>query len=91
GTNAPKSGWAAYNQYLNLNASKFKADPPLTGSVLLSFQVASDGKLTNIKIIKGLSEAYDKEALRLVRNGSQWTPSPDGKAIEQRISVNFGP
>lgn len=85
----PKTGWPAYNEYLTLQAGKFKSEPALTGSVLLSFQVAPDGKPENIKIIKGLNEAYDKEAVRIVRNGSEWIPSPDGNTYEGRIEVNF--
>lgn len=86
---APKSGWLAYTQYLTVNARKFKANPPLTGSVLLSFRVGSDGKLTNINVIRGLNEAHDKEALRIVRNGSEWIPSPDGKVYDGLIEVKF--
>jgi TonB family protein len=87
--NAPRSGWSVYNQYLTVSASKFKSDPPLTGSVVLSFQVGPDGKLTNIKVVRGLNEAFDKEAMRIVRNGSEWTPSPDGKVYDGRVEVIF--
>ncbi len=87
--NAPRSGWRAYNQYVADNAGKFKADQNLAGSVIISFQVASDGKLSNFKVVKGLNEEYDKEALRIVRNGSDWTPSPDGSAYEGRVEISF--
>ena len=90
-SNPPKSGWPAYREYLNLNTRKFKAYPALMGSVLLSFQVNPDGKLTNIKVVRSLSEEYNKEAIRLVRNGSEWTPPVDGKAYEGRIEVSFQP
>ncbi len=87
--NPPKSGWPAYREYLELNTRKFKADPALIGSVLLSFQVSPDGKLTNIKVIRSLNEEYNKEAMRIVRNGSEWTPLVDGKVYEGRIEVSF--
>ena len=87
----PKSGWKAYQEYLALNARKFKKEPALNGSVLLSFEIGSTGKVSNIKVVQGLSEAHDKEAIRIVKDGSEWMPTPDGKTIEQRIAVNFGP
>ncbi len=91
GYNMPKSGWAAYRRYLSLQTSQFKADPTLTGSVVISFHVSTDGKLVDLKVIKGMNEAYDKEALRIVRNGSEWTASPDGKAYESRVELSFQP
>lgn len=87
--NAPKSGWQSYRQYLDVNTEKFKAEPGFGGSVILTFQVGTDGKLTDIKVIKGLNEAYDKEAIRIVRNGSEWTPAPDGRAYDSRLEVIF--
>jgi TonB family protein len=87
--NPPKSGWPAYREYLEVSTKKFKTEPPLSGSVLLFFQVNPDGKLTNIRVVRSLSEAYDKEAVRIVRNGSEWTPPSDGKAYEGRIEVAF--
>lgn len=89
--NAPKSGWQSYREYLDVNTGKFKAEPGFGGSVILTFQVGSDGKLTNIKVIKGLNDAYDKEAIRIVRNGSDWTPAPDGRVYENRLEVIFKP
>jgi len=85
----PKSGWLAYRDYIDFQTNKFKTDPVLRGSVLLSFQVTTDGKLTNVKVIKGLNEAYDNEAVRIIRNGSEWTPPTDGNAYEARVEVNF--
>lgn len=87
--NAPKSGWQSYREYLDMNTGKFKAEPGFGGSVILTFQVGADGKLANIKVIKGLNEAYNKEAIRIVRNGSDWTPAPDGRAYESRLEVSF--
>ncbi len=87
----PKSGWKAYQEYLAVNAGKFKKETALKGSVLLSFEIAPSGKVSNIKILQGLSEAYDNEAIRIVKEGPEWVPSPDKKVIEQRIAVNFGP
>lgn len=86
----PKSGWQAYREYLSVNARKFKAEPVLQGSVLLSFEIGSTGKPSNIKVLRGLSSAYNTEAIRIVKDGSDWVPIADGKKIEQQIAVKFG-
>lgn len=87
--NAPVSGWQKYREYLELNTLKFSPESRLNGSVLLSFQVGTDGKPSNIRVVKGINEAYDKEAVRLLKTGSRWTAAPDGETYEGRIEVNF--
>ena len=87
--NPPKSGWPSYLEYLDLNTGKFKSEPRLKGSVLLSFLVGANGKPINIKVVKSLNEAYDKEAIRIIRNGSDWTPAPEGKAYESQFEISF--
>ena len=87
--NLPKSGWLSYQEYLDRSTKKFVSNPRLTGSVLLSFQVRSEGKVTNIKVIKSLSGAYDEQAIQIIRNGSDWTPPADGKTYEAQVELNF--
>ncbi len=87
--NAPKSGWQSYREYLDVNTRKFKPEPGLEGTVTLTFQVRADGKLTNIKVIKGLNDVYNNEAIRIVRNGSEWIPATDGRPHENRLDVIF--
>lgn len=87
--NAPKSGWQSYREYLKLNTTKFASDPSLEGSVLLSFQIGSDGKPTNIKVKKGLNEAYNLEAIRILRNGSDWSTASDGRTYQSRLEISF--
>lgn len=87
----PKTGWEAYGQYVSLNAGKFKSEPVLKGTVLLSFDISPSGKPSNIKVIRGLNDAYNKEAIRIVEKGPDWLSPPEGKKIEQRIEIKFGP
>ena len=87
--NAPKSGWLPYREYLDQNTKKFVPTLRLSGSVLVSFKVGSDGKLSDIKVFKGLSQTYDREAMRIIRNGPDWTPPADGKPYETQFEVIF--
>ncbi|MDG1333961.1 MAG: TonB family protein [Crocinitomicaceae bacterium] len=44
------------------------------GKVYVSFVVELDGSISNIKIMKGVCESLDQEALRLVNLMSNWKP-----------------
>jgi TonB family protein len=46
----------------------------IEGTVTVSFVIEPDGSLTNRKIIKGVNEALDNEALRLIELMPNWTP-----------------
>lgn len=85
----PKQGWEAYQEYVSLNTRKFKSEPLLKGAVLLSFEIDALGKPSNIKVIKGLSEPYDREAIRILNDGPDWVPSPDGQKSQNRIELSF--
>ena len=85
----PKPGWEAYREYINLNTKAFKNEAALKGSVLLSFAIDSNGKLSNFKILRGLNEAYNQEAIRIVKEGPEWVPATNGTASEMKFEVNF--
>ncbi|MBQ8855213.1 MAG: TonB family protein, partial [Bacteroidales bacterium] len=44
------------------------------GRVTLQFTIRKDGSLTNVKVIRGLDPALDKEAVRVVSMSPKWTP-----------------
>jgi TonB family protein len=88
-TAQPKEGWDSYHRYLEQNTKKFSPAQAQKGGVLISVQVGADGKLSNVKVVRSLNEAYDKEAIRLVKDGPEWIGSPDGKAAEMMVEISF--
>lgn len=70
----PVDGWDNYNSYLinNIFVSNKILQKKIHGEVLISFNVQSDGTLTNFLIENSLCEACDMEALRLVKEGPLW-------------------
>ena len=48
------------------------------GKVTVNFVVDANGKIKNAKVVKGVSEALDAEALRVVENAPDWTPAKQG-------------
>lgn len=47
----------------------------IEGRILVQFFVEKDGSLTEIKVVKGLSPAYDQEAINLMKKSPKWIPA----------------
>ena len=85
----PVAGWDLYRQYLKLNMRRSADQPVMNGTVLLTLDVAPDGKIAVVKVIKGLTDAYNLEAIRLVKEGPEWSGSADGQTKQIRLEVVF--
>jgi TonB family protein len=49
-------------------------DACIQGRVVVSFIVEKDGSLTDVKVIKSVNPAFDKEAVRVVKSMPKWEP-----------------
>jgi len=56
--------------------------------VILSFKVKSNGRPTNISVIKSLNKKADAEAKRLIQEGPDWVLPKNGTDLVE-ISVKF--
>lgn len=63
-------------KFINDNL-KYPAHDTTQGTVKVSMIVYKDGALTNIKIAKSLGEAYDNEAIRVVKLMPKWIPGKE--------------
>ncbi len=87
-------GAKAFNKFLSKNVTyPPNADDNEThGAVTLAMAVEPDGSITDIKIIKGLSEVMDKETIRLMTFSPKWKPGTQGgKPIRVRstFTINY--
>lgn len=58
----------------------------IQGRVLCSFVVNSDGKISNISVLRGVEESLNREAVRIMSRMPQWTPGRiDGQAVPVRV------
>ena len=82
----PVIGRKAYEQYLkdNMIHPTNEQDKKVKGKVTLSFYIDSQGRPIDITIEKSLNDAADAEAIRLIKEGADWTLS--NKRIEWIIS-----
>lgn len=58
----------------------------VSGKVYVTFVVNSDGKIKNVKILRGLGYGLDEEVLRVVNKMPDWIP---GKQNGKEVSVQF--
>lgn len=62
------------------------------GRVYVNFVVEKDGSISNVKIERGVSEAIDREAARIVRSMPNWKPGELNYAKVRsrvRLPINF--
>ncbi len=67
-------GLAEFGNYLKKNLKWKQDNRTAEGKVYVEFFVEVDGTITDVKIVRGLSQSCDKEALRLVRAMPKWIP-----------------
>lgn len=94
---APEIGTKEFNKYIkeNLVYPKEAKSQKIKGRVTVEFTVNPDGSLSNFIIKKGLGADFDKEAIRLIKEGPRWLTALDrnGNALIKtvRIRILFKP
>ena len=49
----------------------------IQGRVTLQFVITATGEVTDVKVLRGVNEELDKEAIRVVSQSPRWTPGKD--------------
>lgn len=86
----PADGWENYNTYVanNLDIPEDMMNRELRGEVEISFDVRSNGTISNIRINKSLGAGYDEAAKRLILDGPQWKVKK-GRKTSAKVKVQF--
>lgn len=87
-------GAKAFNKYLSKNVGyPVNANSEeMNGSVTLAMAIEKDGTITDVKIVKGLSDVMDKETIRLMNASPKWKPGmQSGQPIRVRytFTINY--
>jgi uncharacterized protein len=62
----------------------------ISGTVIVNFVVGSDGKLSRIKVMRGIGSGCDEEAVRIFQLMPNWNPGKrGGKAVDVSYTVPF--
>lgn len=62
------------------------------GKVYVQFVIEKDGSLTQIEVLRGVSEAIDKETIRVISTMPKWTPAIYKRKYVRaraRIPINY--
>lgn len=81
-------GMAALIKYLNNNVHYPKSEEAsgTEGRVMVQFIVETDGSISEVQIQKGLGEAFDTEAVRVVSSMPKWKP---GMQRGEKVRVRY--
>jgi TonB family protein len=70
----------------NIKYPKTAFDMGISGRVILQFVINKEGKIENVKILRGIGGGCDEEALRVIKMMPNWEPGMDKGKI---VSVYF--
>jgi protein TonB len=60
----------------------------ISGTVIVSFVIDKEGRVTDVNVLKGISEDCDKEAVRVVSLLNAWTPGMQNhRAVAVRMTL----
>ncbi|NHB67898.1 energy transducer TonB [Perlabentimonas gracilis] len=79
-----------FREYINRNLKypEIAAENGIQGRVILSFVVEPAGNVSNVRILRGVDPALDREAIRVVESSPKWKPGMQrGKPV--RVSFNI--
>jgi protein TonB len=60
----------------------------IEGTVYVTYVIEKDGSVTHVKLLRGVHESLDKEALRVVQEMPKWEPGKEkGKPVRVQYSL----
>lgn len=83
-------GIAALHAYLykNIEYPRMAREAGITGIVYLSFVVGTDGKLSDISVLRGVGGGCTEEAIRVVKAMPAWKPGIQrSKAVKVKMTL----
>ena len=70
----------------NIKYPSIARESGITGTVFLTFVIGRDGRISNIKVLRGIGGGCDEEAVRVVKLMPSWIP---GKQAGKSVPVQF--
>ena len=83
-------GQTAMLKYImeNIKYPKQAMKEGIQGRVTVSFIVEKDGRVSNVRLLRSVQSALDKEAVRVVKSMPKWTPGKqNGKPVRVRFNL----
>lgn len=86
----PSGGMSGWNTYLamNLRYPLEARKRGVEGTVVVVFEIHTDGSIHNVEILRGIGGGADEEAVRVVSNAPNWEPGRQrGRAVNTRMRL----
>jgi protein TonB len=72
----------------NMKYPPIARDNNIQGRVYVSFVVEKNGKITDVRVLRGIGGGCDEEAIRVVKSMPGWSPGKQrGKAVRVRFNL----
>jgi len=72
----------------NIHYPKEAKEAGIQGTVYVTFVVEKDGRITNVKVLRGVGSGLDKEAVRVIKNMPKWKSGRQrGKAVRCQFNM----
>ena len=83
-----KEGVDAFRMWIgdNMKYPEVATENGIQGRVTMSFTVGTDGRVVNVKVLRGVDPALDKEAIRVIESSPKWTP---GKQRNKPVRILY--
>lgn len=87
---SPKNGIKDFMSHIQktFKASNEAVKNKVKGKIFIEFVIEKDGKISDVKLVRGLGYGLDEEAIRVISNYENWIPGQQkGKNVRVRYSV----
>ncbi|MFY0625351.1 MAG: energy transducer TonB [Reichenbachiella sp.] len=90
----PLGGMSAFYTFLgkNMKYPTYERRANIQGKVFIQFIIDKEGNITEAKIVKGISNGCDQEALRVLNLAPKWKPGKQGNQpvnVRMVVPINF--
>jgi protein TonB len=81
-------GVEAFRKWIgeNIRYPEVATENGIQGRVIVQFTVNTEGKVVNVKVLRGVDPALDKEAIRIIESSPKWTP---GKQRNKPVRILY--
>lgn len=83
-------GMTAFTKYLKkkLSYTRIAEEKAIEGKIFISFVVSKDGKINDVKVVKGLGYGLDENAIAAIRDMPAWNPGQhNGRSVSVRYNM----
>jgi protein TonB len=83
-----KEGVEAFRAWIgeHLKYPEIATENGIQGRVTMQFTVGVDGRVVNVKVLRGVDPSLDKEAVRVIESSPKWTP---GKQRNKPVRILY--